>query len=44
MNTRYLMTATVVFFGVLGLGLTFLPEEIYGYLNRDINQTSLLTL
>ena len=38
------MTASAVFLGIIGVGLTFMPEEISRYLTSDINQTSLLTL
>ncbi|MEO8233541.1 MAG: hypothetical protein ABI638_14765 [Ignavibacteriota bacterium] len=44
MNTKILMIASVIFLGIMGIGLTFLPEEIYKYLSTDINQTSVLTL
>lgn len=44
MNTKNLMIASVMFWGIMGIGLTFLPEEIYKYLSTDINQTSVLTL
>lgn len=42
MNTKILMTASAVFYGIIGIGLTFLPKEISEYLGTDINQTSLL--
>lgn len=31
MNTRILMSASAVFLGVVGLGASFLPQEILGY-------------
>ena len=37
------MIASVVFYGIIGIGLTFLPEEISGYMSTDINQISLIT-
>ena len=44
MNAKNLMIASAVFFGIIGLGLTFLPEELYGYLSTERNQTALLIL
>ena len=38
------MMASAVFLGIIGFALTFLPEEMYGYLSSDINQASLLIL
>ncbi|HTO14951.1 MAG TPA: hypothetical protein VLZ83_04235 [Edaphocola sp.] len=42
MNTKILMTASAVFYGIIGIGLTFLPKEIAEYLGTDISQNSLL--
>ena len=36
--------ASAMFLGIIGFGLTFLPNEIYGYLSPDINQATLLIL
>lgn len=44
MNTKILMIASAVFFGIIGIGLTFLAKEVYGYLTTDINQTILIIL
>ena len=44
MNTKILMMASAIFLGIIGIGLTFLPEELYGYLSTDINHTLLLVL
>ena len=38
------MIASAVFYGILGLGLSFLPEEIYRYMSTDTNQISIITL
>lgn len=38
------MMAAAVFFGIIGIGLTFLPEEIAVYFSTDINQILLLVL
>ena len=44
MNTKTLMIASSVFLGIIGIGLTFMPEEISQYLSSDINQISLFIL
>ncbi|MFA5669300.1 MAG: hypothetical protein WC967_08650 [Balneolaceae bacterium] len=44
MNTKILMMASSVFYGVIGFGLTFLPEEFFGYVSADINPFSIVTL
>ena len=44
MNTKTLMMASAVFLGTIGFGLTFLPQEIYGFLSPNINQATLLIL
>lgn len=36
------MIASAIFYGIIGVGLTFLPKEISEYLGTDIHQTSLL--
>jgi len=38
------MISSTVFFGLFGVGLTFLPEEIAGYLNMGTNPISMLML
>lgn len=38
------MTASAFFLGIIGVGLTFMPLEIGGYLSTDISQISVLTL
>ena len=35
MNTKYVMTASAVIMGLLGIGLIFLPAEILNYLKAD---------
>lgn len=42
MNTKYLMIASSIFMGLIGLSATFLPIEILNYVG--INSTILLTL
>lgn len=42
MNAKILMTASSIFYGCIGIGFTFLPEEISQYLSMDINQNLLL--
>jgi len=44
MNTKILMTASALFLGIIGIGLTFLPEEIAEYLRFDGNQIAILIL
>jgi len=44
MNTKYLMIATAFYLGIIGIGLTFLPQEIAGFFDTGINQTFILTL
>lgn len=43
MNTKILMIISAIILGIMGLGLTFLPEEISGAIGMDTNQGSLLT-
>lgn len=42
MNTKILMTVSSIFYGFIGIGFTFLPEEISQYLSMDVNQNLLL--
>jgi hypothetical protein len=44
MNTKILMTATALYLGIIGFGLTFLPQEIAGFFNTETNHTFILTL
>lgn len=37
------MIASSVLYGIIGIGLTFLPEEIYAYMSTEINRISLIT-
>ena len=43
MNTRLLLTSTSIFYGLIGISLTFLPDEIASYLSYEaIPKTRLL--
>ena len=44
MNTKLLMTATALYLGIIGFGLTFLPQEIASFFNTETNHTFILTL
>lgn len=44
MNTKLLMTASSVFMGLIGIALSFLPNEIIETLGQVPNETSALTL
>ena len=44
MNTKTLMIATVAYLGVVGFGLTFLPQEIITFFGAETNQTLVLVL
>lgn len=44
MNTKILTIATVIYFGIVGFGLTFLPQEIAEYFGAEKNLTLILTL
>ncbi len=44
MNTKILMTAAAVFLGIIGIGLTFLPQEIGEFLSTATNPISILIL
>ena len=44
MNTKILMTATALYLGIIGFGLTFLPQEIASFFNTETNHTFILTL
>ena len=44
MNAKIVMIASAVFFGLMGIGLSFLPEELYGYVSTEVNQISILML
>lgn len=43
MNTKVLMTASAVIFGIIGIALSFIPEEITTYLNIESNIISTLS-
>ncbi len=42
MDTRILMTASSIFYGFIGIGLTFLPKEICQFLTIDVTHISIL--
>ena len=44
MNTKILLTVSAVFLGLIGIGLSFLPEEIVAYLNISYNPMATLLL
>ena len=44
MNTKILMIATAIYLGVVGLGLTFFPQEIAKFFEAGANQTFILAL
>ena len=44
MNTRILMGASAAFYGIIGISLTFLPEEISWYWNREADIISIIIL
>jgi len=44
MNTKILMTASALFLGIIGILLSFFPQEITIYLNIDTNLISILFL
>ena len=44
MNTKILMTASALFLGIIGILLSFFPQEIAIYLNFDANPISTLFL
>jgi Fe2+ transport system protein B len=44
MNTKILMTASALFLGIIGILLSFFPQEIANYLNFDTNLISILFL
>ena len=44
MNTKFLMIATALYLGIIGFGLTFLPQEIADFFNKGTNQIFILTL
>ena len=44
MNSKILMIASAIFYGIIGIGLTFMPEEISEYMGMNINEFSLLIL
>ena len=44
MNTKYLMIATAIYLGIVGFGLTFLPQEIADFFEGGTNPTLILAL
>ncbi len=44
MNTKLLMTASALFLGIMGILLSFLPNEITSYLNVEPNIITILFL
>lgn len=44
MNTKILMTSAAMFLGIIGIGLTFLPQEIGEFLSTCTNPISILIL
>lgn len=44
MNTKILMIATAIYFGIVGFGLTFLPEGIAEFFGGETNVTLILAL
>lgn len=44
MNTKILMTISALFLGIIGLVLSFLPDEIINFLNIETNVISTLFL
>ncbi|MDW5290021.1 hypothetical protein [Formosa sp. PL04] len=44
MNTKLLMTASALFLGIIGILLSFLPDEIANYLNVEPNIITILFL
>ena len=43
MNTKLLMTASAIILGIIGLSLSFIPNEITEYLNLETNIISTLS-
>lgn len=44
MNTKIVMTSSALFYGVIGIIFSFLPNEIAGYLNVESNIITILFL
>jgi len=44
MNTKIVMTSSALFYGVIGILFSFLPNEIAGYLNVESNIITILFL
>ena len=44
MNTRFLMAASAVVLGIIGIAFTFLPAEILSYLNKQRDDLILMQL
>ena len=44
MNTKFLMITSAVILGIMGFGLTFMPEEISKVVGAEPNQIAILVL
>jgi len=44
LNTKILLTASAIYLGIIGIGLSFLPAEILNILHLKTNQTSALLM
>jgi len=44
LNTKILLTVSAVFLGLVGIGLSFFPKEVFMYLTTDSNPILLLLL
>ena len=44
MNTKILMIASAIYLGIVGIGLTFLPQEIARFFEAETNRTFILAL
>jgi hypothetical protein len=44
MNTKIVMTSSAIFYAIIGILLSFLPNEIAGYLNVESNIITILFL
>lgn len=44
MNTKILMIVVSLYLGIVGFGLTFLPQEIAFFFENEVNQTFVLAL
>ena len=44
MNTKFLMTASALFMGIIGIAITFLPQELAAYLGAENNSSTVLLI